>query len=1658
VCQIQNTQAKGWAQCPKATVGFLRETESLSRKNMSDTASSSSNVDKETSDIERASYRDDNEMFEEDEDKVIKAAKKRRQRFRSSINSKCYGIGSYNIQIGANLAGAIRVAKKAGIAIMAVQEIKGVRKNGLRWGNGEWKLWSSGADSNHGAGVAFLIRDSLIAKGRIRNVSAEFPSPRVGVLKARVDNRNITMVNGYAKFGDKAPEEEEIEDRDEEVRHGEGDGTKEGMQTDDVFELVWSILKDTPHEEIVLLGDFNAHICYDDWTKLGHPTQLMEGERRFMRPKTNRNGTKLLDLCQSLDLKLTSMAAQSKWHQIHSYHGFTKKARTLIDYIAVPSCLKRRSMTCTTVDGWGVGSDHKLIRLSYYVEDRSKSAKMKEAPHEGTLVEPEIDRRLRLLMETAVPRPWYHPEEAAWSSLDTEMAAMRLKALRGMTDKEQLKSLKQEVNRLRRRDIRLQMDRRAENINLNAARRGAAAVMKLVAPMSLKRRKRSTVCLSRKERALVHRFFEDLYTKREVPEFKEWDVPEHIPLPKKSDTGKWAHWHLVTRMDPEMEAAVVVIVRMEENEAAEAHEKLMTARTVAEAEALGILWAIQLSGSDKRVRIYTVDDRATEIFRVLTHHRAQDFVNCETPKIWEHIYCDSLTRSIDIQQAKRAPLLPKGTRIALECLNEPGKYLLFSDQESHGEEEVNRARAEGPVVSKSIRAHYRASDDAPTYEEVEAAVRRLRRRSAPGIDRIKKDDILQVEMAELVDIIQFIWTEKTIPVKWRIGVQIQIPKAGAGGKDITDRLRGITLTSNVSKVLTSIMYYRACAMDLDDALFGFRPGRGTDTPVLIVKKAIRDAVRQKKRRFILFVDYSRMYDTLDRGAVWPLLEKFGFGKTSLELLQKLYDDELLIEVGQGDRRSTKPTRGVRQGCLLSPMIANIAICAAFKVADKETKGVDFDGVTLKFISYADDVVIFADNEEELSRAWAAMEVATRALGLTVNVKKTKLMEVASGHKRVRPSATGFRAAQKQSGHYREEEDDEIETPKLQWDEKHVLTHLCCTTDNIPLRCPECSGDCEGEFYPEQCEGDKRYEYTTAYRLAKHIKEVHFKGLTVRGIDMTHRSCLPRDMSIFDPLREILLRDPRRGGKERTSSVLGEGRQIEVVQDFKYLGVMLSYDGNFDDEVSHRIRESWKAYAALRPLLTNKRLKRHTKVGVWKTYVMSSLLSGAATWAPTEQQVESLEAAMHSQLRSLLRERRYTDNEGMTRTPSRERIRQIAGVAAMTDMLRERRLHVRRSIMAMKNKLAKVVLGETWWSGHADPKIPLIPTGKEEEKEFLIEHFMEQVATLGGRMAMAGPMGQLKAFCTDFKTKAELRDLIPKVVHDIKAFRAEVTKWMRQERDQRITKPDWGKLTDQDMSKCGLVDTDAEVKSKWDSKCEAYKKSSVIPYVDRPSREVINTLMSFKFAWTDGAVGPLTNVAAYAVVEGRWDKRTKKPIACACDYNVVVRPHTNNRGEISGVLKALQRSRKVPLMIVIDSEIAIKSCLGCVVKNNEDLCDIVMAEVRARTKPLALVKVWSHPERKGKPITLLSEGNEMADVLAGYATELPVNERPQKLRELFHRAPQEARSAKRGSVMCYRAEDIVARLKRQRYFANAEEIFGMVGNRGKVKRDREGDGL
>jgi len=380
----------------------------------------------ETEEEEEESRPDDAEMFYEESVAKKKARFKRRQKRRDAVTQGYVSMGTYNIQSGENVKTALKLAARSGIAILMAQERKGLATHGKLYGCGEWRQWSSGMDTSHGAGVAFFVYEKM--KERINVLDVSFPSPRVGIMKVIIEGRPTTIVNMYAKFRKKGQTAGEPEDADERL-------------DEKVFELALEQIRNVPLDELLVVGDLNAHITHEDWIEHGHLCKLDDKEIRYMSEKTDDNGKEMLDFCDALNLKLINLASQTKWNKVCTYHGFQRNVKTLIDYIAIPATMHSRSQNCITIDGYGVGSDHKLVACKYWIKDRATKKEVNKGKVQKLPPETIIERKLRMLMRTAVPRPWYHPEEAVWSSLDTEMAVMRLNAHRGR-DKEKIRELK----------------------------------------------------------------------------------------------------------------------------------------------------------------------------------------------------------------------------------------------------------------------------------------------------------------------------------------------------------------------------------------------------------------------------------------------------------------------------------------------------------------------------------------------------------------------------------------------------------------------------------------------------------------------------------------------------------------------------------------------------------------------------------------------------------------------------------------------------------------------------------------------------------------------------------------------------------------------------------------------------------------------------------------------------------------------------------------------------------------------------------------------------------------------------------------------------------------------------------------------------------------
>jgi len=85
--------------------------------------------------------------------------------------------------------------------------------------------------------------------------------------------------------------------------------------------------------------------------------------------------------------------------------------------------------------------------------------------------------------------------------------------------------------------------------------------------------------------------------------------------------------------------------------------------------------------------------------------------------------------------------------------------------------------------------------------------------------------------------------------------------------------------------------------------------------------------RFRKGMFATFIDFRKAYDRVDRNKLWQCLQDSGFGGRILSFLQAAYRS-LACEVKVGEMMSDSfaLSRGLRQGCVLSPLLFSVSIC------------------------------------------------------------------------------------------------------------------------------------------------------------------------------------------------------------------------------------------------------------------------------------------------------------------------------------------------------------------------------------------------------------------------------------------------------------------------------------------------------------------------------------------------------------------------------------------------------------------------------------------------------------------------------------------------------------------------------------------------------------
>ena len=282
---------------------------------------------------------------------------------------------------------------------------------------------------------------------------------------------------------------------------------------------------------------------------------------------------------------------------------------------------------------------------------------------------------------------------------------------------------------------------------------------------------------------------------------------------------------------------------------------------------------------------------------------------------------------------------------------------------------------------------------APLAAEEVTAVLKEMGTTAPGLDKLTAKELLSVNavcLAQLLNTMLLLQTPTSHLAKARLTL---VPKKGT--PEQPGDFRPIAVSSVLLRLLHKVLARRwRSSINLNPWQLAFQQRDGCLEASSALHCVLRNAHSMVKPLAAAFIDVAKAFDTVSHETILRVARSQGLPPPLQEYLRNLYD-EGEIQVGV---KSVRCGRGVRQGDPLSPLLF-ISVMDEVLRHSMDNIGIEVNGCSVSHLLYADDLVIFAENECRLQERLSALDAALSSAGMQINALKSKGLTLVKDGKR-----------------------------------------------------------------------------------------------------------------------------------------------------------------------------------------------------------------------------------------------------------------------------------------------------------------------------------------------------------------------------------------------------------------------------------------------------------------------------------------------------------------------------------------------------------------------------------------------------------------------------------------------------------------------------------
>ena len=290
-----------------------------------------------------------------------------------------------------------------------------------------------------------------------------------------------------------------------------------------------------------------------------------------------------------------------------------------------------------------------------------------------------------------------------------------------------------------------------------------------------------------------------------------------------------------------------------------------------------------------------------------------------------------------------------------------------------------------------------------SLDEIEKAINSLKRGKSPGFDGILCDFFIDAKYfiaPYLLTTYNEIFNSGIYPESWSNGLIVPIHKKGDTAEP--NNYRGITLISTYAKIFSLILRNRLnewCEKEhvFNEFQFGFRNERSTSDCIFILNSLIQKTLNENSKLYCAFVDYEKAFDTVKRDALWFKLMDSGISCKMIRMIKSLYAKVFAaVKLNGNISDYFEVSLGVKQGGPLSPLLFILFINDVHadligENDDSVVNGLTLTQICIILLLFADDMVIFSKDPDELQLLLNKLHRYSCEWGLKVNTAKTKIL-------------------------------------------------------------------------------------------------------------------------------------------------------------------------------------------------------------------------------------------------------------------------------------------------------------------------------------------------------------------------------------------------------------------------------------------------------------------------------------------------------------------------------------------------------------------------------------------------------------------------------------------------------------------------------------------